>query len=278
MHAEDWIKLEGCRLRSVGACKLRKVLNRNKGECTWCGGVVPKPRRYWCSQQCVEAFTFRQPAKARSEVELRDQGVCALCGVDTKKIASFLYKLWWGFERNVRLDIWRDVYHFYETHLFSVGFHSGKGRLFHAPLWEADHIVPVVLGGGLCLPSGYRTLCIPCHSRETAELNAQLAREKRGRKQVAVAKADSPARKWLVKNKATFGTANGFPTTVQRNKLFGQISSGKYVGILTDQGVLLTGRAVMQNDVGWVLNCSGPNNQQAVATRDSTVYVAGGTL
>ena len=95
---------------------------------------------------------------------------------------------------------------------------------------------------------------------------------------MAVAKAESPACKWLLNNRSAFGTANGYPTTPQRNKLFQQIKSGKYVGILTPQGVLLTGRAVMQNDAGWVLGCSGPNNQPAVAERDNTVYVAGARL
>lgn len=44
-----------------------------------------------------------------------------------------------------------------------------------ADKWEADHIVPVVEGGGLCGLDGYRTLCIPCHKRVTAELRARLA-------------------------------------------------------------------------------------------------------
>lgn len=41
--------------------------------------------------------------------------------------------------------------------------------------WQADHIVPVVEGGGLCDLSNYRTLCRPCHKRETAALRKRLA-------------------------------------------------------------------------------------------------------
>ena len=45
--------------------------------------------------------------------------------------------------------------------------------------WEMDHIVPVCEGGGLCGLDGYRTLCIPCHKTETAELAARRAEARR---------------------------------------------------------------------------------------------------
>jgi hypothetical protein len=45
--------------------------------------------------------------------------------------------------------------------------------------WEADHIVPVVEGGGECGIDGYRTLCVPCHKTVTANLAARLAEKRR---------------------------------------------------------------------------------------------------
>ena len=36
--------------------------------------------------------------------------------------------------------------------------------------WQADHIVPVCEGGGECDLSNYRTLCTPCHDKETRKL------------------------------------------------------------------------------------------------------------
>jgi 5-methylcytosine-specific restriction endonuclease McrA len=42
-------------------------------------------------------------------------------------------------------------------------------------LWDADHIVPVVEGGGECDLSNIRTLCLKCHRKVTAEL-----RQRRG--------------------------------------------------------------------------------------------------
>lgn len=47
------------------------------------------------------------------------------------------------------------------------------------PKWEADHIVPVVEGGGGCGLEGYRTLCRPCHVQVTRELRARLSTAKK---------------------------------------------------------------------------------------------------
>lgn len=40
--------------------------------------------------------------------------------------------------------------------------------------WQADHIVPVVEGGGECGLENIRTLCTPCHKEETAALRKRL--------------------------------------------------------------------------------------------------------
>jgi 5-methylcytosine-specific restriction endonuclease McrA len=46
-------------------------------------------------------------------------------------------------------------------------------------LWEADHTIPVVEGGGDCGPENLRTLCWACHRAETAKLKKRLARLKK---------------------------------------------------------------------------------------------------
>jgi 5-methylcytosine-specific restriction enzyme A len=43
-------------------------------------------------------------------------------------------------------------------------------------LWDADHIVPVVEGGGQCDLSNMRTLCLLCHRTTTAALRERLTR------------------------------------------------------------------------------------------------------
>lgn len=42
--------------------------------------------------------------------------------------------------------------------------------------WEADHILPVVLGGGATDINNFQTLCKECHKKKTAELNRELSR------------------------------------------------------------------------------------------------------
>ncbi len=44
---------------------------------------------------------------------------------------------------------------------------------------EADHILPVSEGGGLCGPEGYRTLCKPCHGKESGKLRKRLAERRK---------------------------------------------------------------------------------------------------
>jgi 5-methylcytosine-specific restriction endonuclease McrA len=54
------------------------------------------------------------------------------------------------------------------------------GRSF----WEADHVVPVVEGGGGCRLENLRTLCVPCHKRVTRALAARRAEARRQVKQL----------------------------------------------------------------------------------------------
>ena len=44
------------------------------------------------------------------------------------------------------------------------------GKKYGGGLWDADHELPVVKGGGMCGLENIRTLCIKCHKQITAEL------------------------------------------------------------------------------------------------------------
>ena len=97
------------------------------------------------------------PGYLREQVFARDRGVCALCRVDTA--GAFLdLKRSRGAHRLKLLDQW------------------GLKRLNRKTLWDADHIVPVVEGGGECDLGNIRTLCILCHRRETLALRRRLTR------------------------------------------------------------------------------------------------------
>lgn len=113
--------------------------------CLVCKTPVPPRRSSYCSNEC---WLRNNPGMIRRRVETRDKGVCAGCGVQCQ---------------------WRD---------HPLRWEDRKAyRLL--PRWEADHITPVVEGGGLCGVDGYRTLCRACHKSETAQLAARRAMRRR---------------------------------------------------------------------------------------------------
>lgn len=142
-----------------------------KLHCSGCGKPVPKGRRNWCSQDCVDAHLIRNNhGVARRETFKRDRGVCAGCGRDTEALRK-------------RLELWfraltaRDPLEQYRRREGSTWRLKWEVRLKWRDrhLWEMDHVVPVVEGGGGCGLDNLRTLCRPCHKRATAELATRRA-------------------------------------------------------------------------------------------------------
>ena len=125
--------------------------------CRWCRTEVPAGRRRtFCSERCVHEWKLRtDPGYLRDKVFERDAGVCAACGVDTKKIRGDMRKLDYAARRKFLKD-W--------------GLREGSRKT----LWDADHIVPVAEGGGQCDLSNMRTLCLRCHREATAALRLRL--------------------------------------------------------------------------------------------------------
>ena len=155
------------------AAQRRQRLGRQNGQCTWCGDPVPKGRRQWCGQDCVEAFLLDRSSEARRRaVFRRDRGVCALCRTDTERIKRLIDSFTPSDSPN-RLtqtdgQIQQDLLAFYRSLGFAPYFRS---------MWEADHQIPRVRGGSNEL-NNLRTLCQPCHKQLTAELAAQRAAER----------------------------------------------------------------------------------------------------
>jgi 5-methylcytosine-specific restriction protein A len=124
--------------------------------CRWCNLEVPKGRSTFCSAWCVEEWRLRSdPGYLREKVLERDRGICARCGVDCLLAGRQLKRLR-GAARLKALLHW--------------GLRAGSRK----SLWDADHIVPVVEGGGECDLQNIRTLCLKCHRTVTAELRARL--------------------------------------------------------------------------------------------------------
>lgn len=112
--------------------------------CRWCGKDVPPPKLTFCGPACVHEYLLRSdPAYLRAEVFKRDKGVCCRCGFDTVKFQRAL----WGVTPAER-----------EARKLAQGFPAHRDSF-----WDADHILPVCEGGGLCGLDGIATLCISCH-------------------------------------------------------------------------------------------------------------------
>ena len=130
--------------------------------CRWCNGPVKPPKRTMCSPDCVHEILIRTSTNyLRTCVYKRDTAICAICNIDTNDIAKKAINLV-GEERD----------EFLKEHSISlkrkiwIKKHGGG-------LWDADHIIPVVKGGGLCGLDNLRTLCIKCHKNETKILTSK---------------------------------------------------------------------------------------------------------
>jgi 5-methylcytosine-specific restriction enzyme A len=177
--------------------------------CRRCGKEVPPGRRTFCGDQCVHEWKLTtDPGYQREFVFRRDRGVCADCGLDTEELRRWrrygfviVEQYCWPPERQ-KIRVWEkpgfnyregtdDDVRFYvsvdaETRTQVISFlrlsdryMRGRESVPTSSLWDADHIVPVVEGGGGCDLSNLRTLCLVCHRKATADLAARRARKKK---------------------------------------------------------------------------------------------------
>jgi 5-methylcytosine-specific restriction enzyme A len=153
--------------------------------CRWCRSPLDRRSIAWCSDECADEFWIRV---SRNHVERvvygRDKGVCGSCGLDTEQLLRIIDRLRIRSERRqFRFGKYREP-----TDLDAARWERVRAELaargyglvdrWHTPrLWEADHVVAVMEGGGCCGLENYRTLCIPCHRRETRELRRRLRQQ-----------------------------------------------------------------------------------------------------
>lgn len=138
-----------------------------RGTCRWCGATILYEdgtkrgqldrRRRW-HPVCVDRYMESDPREARRRVRRRDRGICAQCGVDTYAIR--------------RRHRGRGA----TKQLRELGFKPRKS------LWELDHVVPLIEGGGHEI-SNLQTLCTPCHKRKTAQEAAARRESRREREE-----------------------------------------------------------------------------------------------
>jgi 5-methylcytosine-specific restriction enzyme A len=159
--------------RTAGVHSRERPLGPN-GEkiCYNCGGPLPKGRRFNCSSECSEEWQCRtSPSYLRRVIHRRDKGVCAMCGIDTDELRREYHGL-----PHERYDPNRQTRTQREAFIDAHGIPWGR---VSTDWWDADHIVPVIEGGGECKLSNFRTLCLPCHKKVTAELRQRMANKNR---------------------------------------------------------------------------------------------------
>jgi 5-methylcytosine-specific restriction endonuclease McrA len=124
-----------------------------RGQCRWCGepilhasgerrGEVNRRRRW--HPKCVDQYNASDPGEVRRMLRKRDRGRCAICRLDTNALRRELKGR--GRARKLR----------------ERGFKPRQS------LWEVDHVVPLIDGGGHAADN-LQTLCTPCHKLKTAE-------------------------------------------------------------------------------------------------------------
>jgi 5-methylcytosine-specific restriction endonuclease McrA len=136
-----------------------------RGTCRWCGSPILREsgakqgdrdcRRRW-HPACVDAYNESDPREARRRARKRDRGVCRACGLDTNRLRRSAR----GRGRAAKLR--------------ALGFVPRRS------LWELDHVVPLIDGGGHEL-SNLQTLCVPCHRAKSAQETRERAERRRDR-------------------------------------------------------------------------------------------------
>jgi 5-methylcytosine-specific restriction protein A len=178
--------------------------------CRGCGKEVPKGKISWCSQACIDArLVISDTAHQAKLVEDRDHGICGVCGLDciglfreleelrlhetealmmTHRMVYCCHTTWrWGRcghgpcrldgARNI-ISRWLPVGPELQVRCRAVGLPESHWNLARR-LWEIDHIVPVVEGGGSCGLENLRTLCVVCHRQETRKLAKRRSKRNR---------------------------------------------------------------------------------------------------
>jgi very-short-patch-repair endonuclease len=131
-------------------------------------------------------------------IKKRDRGVCAICGLDCEALKKELRRL----EKSFVVEDVALTGSDWESDGFTLT-EAAKQRLMENDaakrdarkrakeaarefktkhgipptrkrLWDIDHILPVVEGGGSCDPSNLRVLCLKCHKQETSKLRTRL--------------------------------------------------------------------------------------------------------
>lgn len=162
-------------------------MTKTRSACRGCGGEIPKGRRSWCGDACIEAWTLLHWwPKARAKRIETDDGRCQKCGLAAVALQEAAEELrhrlldWHRWTKNSsgwRADAWKAV----SSQLYAAGFPVTVGLFgsnFTRSFVEVDHI-HAQADGGDHQQQNLRTLCLPCHKERTKAQARERAERRR---------------------------------------------------------------------------------------------------
>lgn len=170
----------------------------DKGICPVCGGKnhrgTDQRPYYCCSKECTKGFWKKAcwSNVLRGRCFERDNHTCQKCGTNNKAseawqerfekwLEPYYKKLPKGFTRSGYYGQWFSKELGRITTPAEVYTHLTGDKCPKTVYFEADHIVPVALGGDQYDLNNYQTLCERCHGRKTAREAKQFAAARQGR-------------------------------------------------------------------------------------------------
>lgn len=145
--------------------------------CRLCKTETTYKRATLCSEACrIKWDVLTSPSYARRRVYERDKGVCAVCSLDTEMLVKLIKAPQGAYSK------------FPYRERPASRFLTRKPHWYHPllgnrqSLWDMDHIVPVIDGGGECDLGNLQTMCLWCHREKTAAMAKRRAKERRNAK------------------------------------------------------------------------------------------------
>eukprot|EP00435_Cladocopium_sp_Y103_P072615 s107_g40.t2 len=161
----------------------------------------------FCSGNCrARFFGKRNGTSLRRQLFDLERGVCQKCGVDCHDLWQTLLTSSPERRKKKLEELAPEI--------------KSPSKVTEGSLWQADHVVPVWRGGGLCGLENLQTLCTACHRNKTKE----EAKERKERKEEGKSRTRSPAKKPKKSPKKTQATSKtsktseGFESPAQRKR------------------------------------------------------------
>lgn len=184
----------------------------------------------FCSGNCrARFFGKRNGTSLRRQLFDLERGVCQKCGVDCHDLWQTLLTSSPERRKKKLEELAPEI--------------KSPSKVTEGSLWQADHVVPVWRGGGLCGLENLQTLCTACHKNKTKE-EAKERKERSERKEEGKSRTRSPAKK---PNKSPKKT-QAMSKTSKTSEGFERPRKGPWAPKLWPQGCL---KGTQAETTGW---------------------------